>query len=80
MEQFIPLEIPFMSPADTWRFVEDRVAIWLQPGLPPGVMDDPDQSWLCGYCPVRTECELRFSADALAKAPTEAELLGALGY
>ena len=80
MEQFLPLEIPFMSPADTWRFVEARVATWLQPGLPAGVMDDPDQGWMCAYCPVRTECELRFSADALADAPTEAELLEALGF
>lgn len=80
MEQFLPLEITFMSTSDTWHFVEERVATWLQPALPAGVMDDPEQAWLCAYCPVRTACELRFSADALTEALPEAELLGALGY
>ena len=56
MAQQLPIEVELLPVDETLALLQERLALFTQPDLPP-VITDPDESWQCDYCPVRGICE-----------------------
>ena len=52
----IPVDLLPLEDAE--RYLRERVALAVQPDLPP-ILTDEDEVWACDYCPVRHVCEQR---------------------
>jgi hypothetical protein len=52
----IPVDLLPLDEAE--RYLRERVALAVQADLPP-ILTDPEELWMCDYCPVRAACEER---------------------
>jgi hypothetical protein len=52
----IPIDLLPLSEVE--RYLRERVALAVQTDL-PSILTDPEELWMCDYCPVRQACEER---------------------
>lgn len=56
MREQLPIEVELMSLPDTLALLQERLALFTTPDLPP-VLADAEEVWQCDYCPLRNVCE-----------------------
>jgi len=56
MREQLPIEVELMSLPDTLALLQERLALFTTPDLPP-VLTDAEEVWQCDYCPLRSVCE-----------------------
>ncbi|MBI9047099.1 MAG: hypothetical protein JEZ06_21615 [Anaerolineaceae bacterium] len=70
MSGALRLAVPVWSREECVALLRDRLALHMNPE--PDILKEPEDLWVCDYCPVRGECERQFGGP-VGKAMLEAQ-------